>query len=89
MCEVNLVKVQCVTVKLLTIFHNKKFVKAKILGDTTMCYCEGIVYFISNVFRVSHFADGPFRTCFSDASALRSMYFVQSGGKLVLRKTHL
>ncbi len=24
MCEVNLVKVQCVTVKLLTIFHNKK-----------------------------------------------------------------
>ncbi len=29
------------------------------------------------------------RTCFSDASALRSMYFVQSGRKLVLRKTHL
>ncbi len=28
-------------------------------GDTTMCYCEGIEYFISNVFRVSHFADGP------------------------------
>ncbi len=24
MCEVNLVKVQCVTVRLLTIFHNKK-----------------------------------------------------------------
>ncbi len=24
-----------------------------------MCYCEGIEYFISNVFRVSHFADGP------------------------------
>ncbi len=23
MCELNLVKVQCVTVKLLTIFHNK------------------------------------------------------------------
>ncbi len=23
MCEVNLVKVQCVTVKLLTLFHNK------------------------------------------------------------------
>ncbi len=34
MCEVNLVKVQCVTVKLLTVFHNKKnhkFVKAIIL----------------------------------------------------------
>ncbi len=28
MCEVILVKVQCVTVKLLTIFHNKKCVKA-------------------------------------------------------------
>ncbi len=28
MCEVNLVKVQCVTVKLLTIFHTKKCVKA-------------------------------------------------------------
>ncbi len=24
-----------------------------------MCYCEGIEYFISNIFRVSHFADGP------------------------------
>ncbi len=24
-----------------------------------MCYCEGIEYFISNVFRVSHFVDGP------------------------------
>ncbi len=24
-----------------------------------MCYCEGIEYFISNVFRVTHFADGP------------------------------
>ncbi len=24
-----------------------------------MCYSEGIEYFISNVFRVSHFADGP------------------------------
>ncbi len=24
-----------------------------------MCYCEGIEYFISDVFRVSHFADGP------------------------------
>ncbi len=31
MCELNLVKVQCVTVKLLTIFHNKihkKYAKA-------------------------------------------------------------
>ncbi len=28
MCEVILVNVQCVTVKLLTIFHNKKCVKA-------------------------------------------------------------
>ncbi len=31
MCEVNLVKVQCVTVKLLTLFHNnnhKKYAKA-------------------------------------------------------------
>ncbi len=28
MCELNLVKVQCVTVKLLTIFHNKKCGKA-------------------------------------------------------------
>ncbi len=28
-------------------------------GDTTMCYCESIEYFISNVSRVSHFADGP------------------------------
>ncbi len=27
MCEVNLVKVQCVTVKLLTIFHNKKIIE--------------------------------------------------------------
>ncbi len=27
MCELNLVKVQCVTVKLLTIFHNKKSLK--------------------------------------------------------------
>ncbi len=26
-----------------------------------MCYCEGIEYFISNVFRVLHFADGPLR----------------------------
>ncbi len=78
MCEVILVKVQCVTVKLLTIFHNKKYLKAifkrnnccsitsrravtRVLqfGDTTMCYCEGIEYFISDVFRVSHFADGP------------------------------
>ncbi len=31
MCEVILVKVQCVTVKLLTIFHNKKCVKAILL----------------------------------------------------------
>ncbi len=30
MCEVNLVKVQCVTVKLLTIFHNKKIIKIQI-----------------------------------------------------------
>ncbi len=56
---------------LLTIFHNKnkKCVKAifkkkncssiTTTGDTAMCYCEGIEYFISNVFRVSHFADGP------------------------------
>ncbi len=28
MCEVILVKVQCVTVKLLTIFHNKKMCKS-------------------------------------------------------------
>ncbi len=27
MCELNLVTVQCVTVKLLTIFHNKKLFK--------------------------------------------------------------
>ncbi len=27
MCELNLVKVQCVTVNLLTIFHNKKIIK--------------------------------------------------------------
>ncbi len=27
MCELNLVKVQCVTVKLLTIFHNQKIIK--------------------------------------------------------------
>ncbi len=27
MCALNLVKVQCVTVKLLTIFHNKKYGK--------------------------------------------------------------
>ncbi len=27
MCELNLVKVQCVTVNLLTIFHNKNFIK--------------------------------------------------------------
>ncbi len=26
------------------------------------------------------------RTCLSDASAFRSTYFIQSGGKLVLRK---
>ncbi len=78
MCELNLVKVQCVTVKLLTIlsnnnevdyFYNKKYVKAIIfkisvvvnqqeiidvwtkLGDTTVCYCEFIEYFISNIFR--------------------------------------
>ncbi len=45
-----------------------------------MCYCEGIEYFISNVFRVSHFADGPLGLV-SDASAFRSMYFARSGGK--------
>ncbi len=27
MCEVILVNVQCVTIKLLTIFHNKKIIK--------------------------------------------------------------
>ncbi len=27
MCELNLVKVQCVTVKLLTICHNKEIIK--------------------------------------------------------------
>ncbi len=57
-------------------------------GDTAMCYCEGMEYFISNVFRVSHFADGPLGLV-SDASAFRSMYFARSGGKLVLRKTRL
>ncbi len=36
MCEVNLVKVQCVTVKLLTILYNKKCVKAKILQITVV-----------------------------------------------------
>ncbi len=56
-CELNLVTLQCVTVKVLSILL------------------------------VTFFA---FRTlCLSDASALRSMYFVQSGGKLVLRKTRL
>ncbi len=55
-----------------------------------MCYCEGIEYFISNVFRVTHFADAPLGPLgLSDASALRSMYFARSGGKLVLRKTRL
>ncbi len=51
MCELNLVTLQCVTVKLLSML---------LVTD-----------------------------CLSDASALRSMYFVQSGGKLVLRKTLL
>ncbi len=51
MCELNLVTLQCVTVKLLSIL---------LVTD-----------------------------CLSDASALRSMNFVQSGGKLVFRKKSL
>ncbi len=63
MCKLNLVTLQCVSVKLLSMLLFKKN-------------------------RVWHFADGPL-TCLSDASAFRSMYFIQSGGKLVLRKPRL
>ncbi len=37
MCEVILVKVQCVTVKLLTICHNKKCVKAILKKKNNCC----------------------------------------------------
>ncbi len=58
-------------------------------GDTTMCYCEGIEYFISNVFRVSHFAGGPLGLVSQTAAHLDQCIIVKSGGKLVLRKTRL
>ncbi len=54
-----------------------------------MCYCEGIEYFISKVFRVSHFADGPLELVSQTAAYLDQCIIVQSGGKLVLRKTRL
>ncbi len=41
MCELNLVKVQCVTVKLLTIFHNKKCAKAIIFKMSVVVYPAG------------------------------------------------
>ncbi len=36
MCEVILVKVQCVTVKLLILFHNKKYIKLNLPTCTAL-----------------------------------------------------
>ncbi len=60
MCELNLVTLQCVTVKLLSILLVKCFALCR----------------------------RSLSTCLSDASTLRSMYFVQSGGKLVACLLH-
>ncbi len=56
----NLVTLQCVTVKVLSIL---------LVTFSRFALCRRSL-----------------RTCLSDASAFRSMYFARSGGKLVLRK---
>ncbi len=64
MCKLNLVTLQCVSVKLLSMLLVKK--------KSRLALCRRSL-----------------RTCLSDASAFRSMYLMQSGGKLVLRKPRL
>ncbi len=63
MCELNLVTLHCVTVKLLSIL---------------------LVTFVT-----FHTLQTVPSDLSPDASALRSIYFIQSGGKLVFRKTRL